>query len=206
MSPVETQSSRLWAGEAGKEWYETISEWLINNGMTKAETDPALFYYVKNEKLVGILALHVDDSLYPGNTRFDKDVIEPMMFRFNFGKVIEDEYRTLGWNVEHNQGNIYVSQVDYIESRLEKLDIEQDGLHEAKTELTEENKSKLRQLIGKLRWVSDQSRPDVSYEELELSMAASAPTVKDWKTANKVVRELKESDVKIKYSKLREDK
>ena len=108
--------------------------------------------------------------------------------------------------MEHDHGSIYVSQLDYIGSRLERLGIEQAGLHEAKTKLTEENKSKLRQLIGKLRWVSDQSRPDVSYMELELSMAASAPTVKDWKTANKVVRELKESDVKIKYSKLREDK
>ena len=72
-----------------------------------------------------------------------------------------------------------MSQVDYIESRLERLNIEQAGLHEAKTKLTEENKSKLRQLIGKLRWVSGQSRLDVSYEELELSMAVSAPTVKE---------------------------
>ena len=47
--------------------------------MTKAETDPALFYYVKNEKLVGILALHVDDALYVGSAEFDKDVIKPMM-------------------------------------------------------------------------------------------------------------------------------
>ena len=70
---------------------------------------------------------------------------------------------------------------------------------------TEENKYKLRQHIGKLRWVSDQSRPDVSYEELELSMAASAPTVKDWKTANKVVKDLMDTDVWIKYSKLRND-
>ena len=30
-------------GEAGKEWYETISDWLISNEMTKAETDQALF-------------------------------------------------------------------------------------------------------------------------------------------------------------------
>ena len=36
-------------------------------------------------------------------------------------------------------------------------------------------------------------------------MAASAPTVKDWKTANKVVRELKDIEVKIKYSRLSED-
>ena len=153
-----------------------------------------------------MLALHVDDALYAGNARFDQDVIKPMMTRFNFGRVVEEEYRTLGWNVEHDQGSIYVSQVHYIENRLERLEIEQDGLHEAKTKLTEENKSKLRQLIGKLRWVSDQSRPDVSYEELELSMAASAPTVKDWRTANKVVWNLKGNKVKIKYAKLREDK
>ena len=46
----------------------------------------------------------------------------------------------------------------------------------------------------------------MSYEELELSMAASAPTVKDWETAIKVVREFKETNVKMKYYKLREDK
>ena len=81
---------------------------------------------------------------------------------------------------------------------MERFNIEQAGLHEAKTKLTEENKSKLKQLIGKLRWVSNQSIPDVGYKELELSMAVGAPAVKEWKTANKVVRELKETNVKIK--------
>ena len=89
---------------------------------------------------------------------------------------------------------------------MERFNIEQAGLHEAKTKLTEENKSKLKQLIGKLRWVSNQSIPDVGYKELELSMAVGAPAVKEWKTANKVLRELKDTDVKIKYFMLREDK
>ena len=71
-------------------------------------------------------------ALYVGSARFDQDVIKPMMPRFNFGRVVEDEYRTLRWNVEHEQGSIYVSQVDYIESRLERLNIEQAGLHEAR--------------------------------------------------------------------------
>ena len=48
--------------------------------------------------------------------------------------------------------------MDYIGSRMERLDIEQAGLHEAKTKFT---------------------------KELELSMVTSAPTVKDWETANK---------------------
>ena len=79
---------------------------------------------------------------------------------------------------------------------MERLNIEQAGLHEAKTKLSEENKSKLRQLIGK----PIQTRCELG------GVGAVNGTVKDGKTANKVVRELKETDVKIKYAKLREDK
>ena len=52
-------------GEAGKEWYEIISTWLISTGMIRSETDPAFFYYVKTGRLAGMLALHVDDALCP---------------------------------------------------------------------------------------------------------------------------------------------
>ena len=31
-------------GEAGKEWYETISPWLISIGVIRSETDPAFSY------------------------------------------------------------------------------------------------------------------------------------------------------------------
>ena len=89
---------------------------------------------------------------------------------------------------------------------MERLNREKAGLRKAKTKLTEKNKSKLKQLSGKLAWVSHQSKPNMDNEEWEMSKVASAPTVKDWTTANKDARELKETDVKIKYSKLRKDK
>ena len=113
---------------------------------------------------------------------------------------------TCGWDVEHDQGSIYASQVNYIDRSLERLNIEQANHYEAKTKLAEENKPKLRQHIGKLGWVSDQSRPDASYEELAFSMTASAPTDKVWEIGDKVVRELKETDVTIKDSKWGGDK
>ena len=56
--------------------------------MIRTETNSALFYYVKNGRLVGMLALHVDDALYVGSARFDQDVIKPMMTRFSFGRVV----------------------------------------------------------------------------------------------------------------------
>ena len=144
-------------GEAGKEWYETIFIWLISTGMVRSDTDPAFFYYVKNGKLTGMLALHGDDALYGGNNEFYKDVIKLMKAKFKLERRMEDEYRVLDWNVEQDQGNIYVSQEDYVKNRLEWLKIEQAGLHKATTKLTEDNKAKLRQLIGRIRWVSDQS-------------------------------------------------
>ena len=59
-------------GEAGKEWYETISAWLISIGVIRSETDPAFFYNGKNGRLVGMLALLVDDALHAGSARFDQ--------------------------------------------------------------------------------------------------------------------------------------
>ena len=99
-----------------------------------------------------------------------------------------------------------MSQEDYVKNRLEWLKIEQDGLYEATIKLTKDNNVKLRQLIGRIKWVSDQSRPDVSYEDIELSMAIGNPTVKEWKTANEVIGKIKENKVQIEYSRLKENK
>ena len=73
-------------------------------------------------------------------------------------------FKTLGWIIEHvrkdNKTQIMVSQSDYIESQLEMPDIKQEGMHQEKTPLTDVNKAKMRKIIGQLRWLTDQSRPD----------------------------------------------
>ena len=56
-------------------------------------------------------------------------------------------------------------------------------MHRESTLLTEANKSKLRKIIGQLRWVTDQSRADGAYDELILSIQASKPTVGTFKRA-----------------------
>ena len=72
--------------EAGKEWYETLSAWFISIGVIRSETDPAFFfYYGKNGRLVGMLALHVDDALYAGSSRFNQ------VINYNESSVGEDK-------------------------------------------------------------------------------------------------------------------
>ena len=75
----------------------------------KIKTADVTFAFLQSNPLVGMLALHVDDALFVGGARFDQDIIRPMMQRFKFGKIVVDEYITLGWNIQHDNGNINVS-------------------------------------------------------------------------------------------------
>ena len=191
-------------GEAGRLWFKTISAWLMAQGMKQAKTDPCLFFYRKEGVLRGIITLHVDDKNYCGDKVFDKDIINKMFKKFKFGKIQEGAFKTLGWNVEHDkmEGIIYVSQKDYIQGQLKQINIDQSGMHSTKTPLTEENKKKLRQLIGQLRWLTDQTRPDGCWEELWLSMMASKPTIYEYKMARRLVKRILDNEVKIMYKKL----
>ena len=57
---------------ARKEWYETISAWLISIGVIRSKTDPAFYHYGKNGRFVDMLMLHVDDPLQARSARFDQ--------------------------------------------------------------------------------------------------------------------------------------
>ena len=174
-------------GEAGRDWYFTFRDWLLERGCKQSMIDGAMFYYQKRGKLRGVLLVHVDDMIHGGDGCFDEDIIIPMFERFDFGRSEEGSFKTLGWNIEHNMENIYVGQREYIDSRLERIHIEQPGMHKQDTPLTPENIKILRRLVGQLRWVTDQTRPDGAFDELWLSIKAGNPTVREYNTANNLV-------------------
>ena len=112
---------KLWVpvygmGDSGKKWYLTISVWLVNKGCIKADHDPAFFFYVWKGELRGVICLHVDDGIYCGDTIFEEKIVKPMMERFQFGKIEEGDFKSLGWNIKNNSNKeILVSQVEYID-------------------------------------------------------------------------------------------
>ena len=68
------------------------------------------------------------------------------------------------WNIEHANGDIIVSQKDYIQSKVEKLDIEGDSM------TTDQTPSDKTSGVGKTRWLSDQTKPDIAYKQLDMSI------------------------------------
>ena len=150
--------------ESGRVWYFTIARVLKELGCQNVHNDFAMFFYKKDDTLHGIISLHVDDGIYCGSQVFYDDIMKPLMEKFKFGKFEEGEFKTLGWNIRNDGTDIFVSQKDYIVGKVEKVDIKCYGT--LQTSLTDEKTTILRKAVGKMRWLADQTRPDVAYDTL----------------------------------------
>ena len=189
-------------------WYKTVEEEMIKLGCQKLQSDPAIFFYhhPTEKTLQGIVGWHVDDLNGGGSELFYTNVMKPLMEKFQFGSVETDNFRCLGWNIEHSaEGSIYVSQRDYADAKVDYLDLDKGELT-SKDLVKEEDIPRVRGHIGKIRWMADQSRLDIAFEALLLSMASHKPTYGDVTLINKVVARIKRMELKIKFSKLEGDR
>ena len=189
-------------------WYKTVEEEMVKLGCKKLQSDPAIFYYhhPTEKTLQGIVGWHVDDLNGGGSELFYTNVMKPLMDKFQFGSMETDNFRCLGWNIEHSaDGSIYVSQRDYVDAKIDYLDLDK-GEFTSKDLVKEEDIPKVRGHIGKVRWLAEQTRADIAFQALLLSMASHKPTYGDVSLINKVVAKIKRQEVKLKFSKLENDK
>ena len=134
---------------------------MIKLGMHKVHSDGALFTYVKDDKLQGMIVSHVDDWLVIGNQTFENDIVSKLKENFKFSKVETESFKYCGCNIRvESKGLIKVDQNDYIQS-LQKIENTHEG---EKGELTQAEKKIVRGKLGELLWISLLTRPDLSFE------------------------------------------
>ena len=68
--------------------------------------------------------------------------------------------------------------------------------------LTEHENHQLRALAGQLNWISNQTRPDLSFKTRQASIAASKGTINNIVEANKAVKKLQSEDVFLNFKSL----
>jgi hypothetical protein len=185
-------------GDAARNWYDSVLQEMIKIGCKKSIYEDALFYFKKNERLMGMSATHVDDFLNCGNEIFDRAVTEKINRKFEFGSEWDIDFRYVGINIKQENESIYVDQNHYSDS-MKEITIDSK---EHERLLSEKEKKEFRGIVGSLNWVSLISRPDVSFEVVDLSTKFQAPTVADMLTANKAVRKIKNSQTSLRYGKL----
>ena len=190
--------------DASRNWYFTIRETLLKLGCVQSTIDKALFMWRdSSNQLAGMFILHVDDFLYAGSQTFSKTVVKKVCEIYKVGSKGTDIFKYIGLEVSTNQNETTLSQSMYVKS-IKEIPIRPSRKLRKNDKVTSEEEKLLRTAIGQLNWVATQTRPDLSYDVLELSMITNRATVDHLLQANKVIRKLKSEALQIKFPRLGE--
>ena len=188
--------------DASRNWYFTIRETLLQLGCVQSSIDKALFMWRdSSNQLAGMFILHVDDFLYAGSQTFLETVVKKVCEIYKVGSKGTDIFRYIGLEISTNQTETTLSQQRYIDS-IKEIPISSAQKLRKHDKVTSEEEKLLRTAIGQLNWVATQTRPDISYDVLELSMITNRATVDHLLQANKVIRKLKSESLQIKFPRL----
>ena len=122
---------------AGRYWYLRVKEELINLGGNWSSTDPGIFYWKENNKLIGILVCHVDNIVYGGTTMFENSVIQKLKQIFKFGCEDSEVFTYIGIELQENDDySIIISQKSYIDS-IKEIILDKKRIKQLKDQLTE---------------------------------------------------------------------
>lgn len=184
--------------DASRVWYLRVTEELSKLGVTTSKYDKAVFIWVHEGTLQGIILVHVDDFLYAGSDSFKIKVMDPFKKNFKISNESDQAFKYVGLEIQQNHSGIAVSQRTYIASILpvsvEKC-VEDRALNDCE-------KKSFRGIVGQLSWASSMTRPDISFDCCQLSTVQSNPKISDLKKSNKVLKDLKSDEVELLFIEL----
>ena len=177
-------------------WWEKLSKALlelkINIGgddlrLVQHDLDACLFVLRDRGDLpCGALITHVDDILIAAMPDELEALQQALSAIFPISDWEEDTFDYIGSQVEQRDGKILISQENYVDSRLETIEIPKgvvmDDLADQVTK--QDNQS----TIGALSWLASQTRPDLQSGVSLAQRKQKNPTYADVKETNKVVK------------------
>ena len=171
--------------DAARAWYDTVSTTLIRLGM---ETDhlwgQSLFFWMKDGKLQGLLAVHVDDFMYAGENSFMEQVIDEFIKIFDIGSSSNSSFTYLGLRISSSKRGVTVDQIPYTES-LEH--IPKGRLRSNDDPVTAQEITQIRAKVGQLNWLATHTRPDIAFEVSDLGSNITNPSYSHIIRLNKVI-------------------
>ena len=183
--------------DASRQWYEEIDEKLENLNFQKSCQDPALYLYKKDDKLKGVIAIHVDDFLHSGDSDFENAIIPDLLKDLVVGKTEQKDFTYTGFHIKQHKDHITLDQHEYLKS-IELPTMDARRMKESSSPLKEEETTILRQIMGKVNWVIRATRPDMSYEMVHISSKFHNGKIEDLKQAAKVMSKMQMNKAYIK--------
>ena len=189
--------------DASRRFYCEVVEFLISLGCKTLVGDESFLYYHVDGRLEGCLTVHVDDFQLAGTDRFTKNVSDVIVKKFKISKREQENFKFTGVDVSRlENGDIIIGQEAYKDA-LTQVSIADENENVDKL-LTKDEFKSFRGASGKLQWLAEMTRPDLTYDCLEMSSHGKDATKKELKAINKVMKKAKEHESLIRYSKVGE--
>ena len=142
---------------------------------------------------------HVDDFTLAGTEDFVNEVINAVSEELTLSKIEKDNFRYTGIDIKTVDDGIEIEMQDYFNSLDKVREIRKADKEDP---LTKAELKVYRKMTGKLSWLANSTRPDLSYTALAMSKKNNTAQIKDLRDITRVVEKAKERFCKIKFSKI----
>ena len=188
--------------QSPRQWNIELHKALLDLGLTNSKYDPTLYFKLNSGTLVGALTTHVDDLAIVGEPGFVDSIILAVGKRFKIGADEElSHFLSLKISRDIPNKNILLNQSHYITEICDRF---LDGKHVSVPTPTDINFKNLKhrslsdppspgpypQLIGSLLWVSQCTRPDISFAVNRLSQYLRDPSDTHWHAGLRILNYL----------------
>lgn len=185
--------------QSARQWYQCLTEHLKTIGFEPSQVDPSMYILKDNGIITAAIIVHVNDILLSG-TQSVIDRVEGLLQRKFKLTRNEDVSHFLSFDIsrDRREKTYTMNQASYIHDL-----VKQHQLEEARSVPTpcddqfkdlKKNDDPLLttshpygSLIGALLWLSNGTRPDITYAVNRLSSFMSNPTDIHWKAAQRVL-------------------
>lgn len=182
--------------QAPNKWNKKLTSVLKSEGLTQLKTDQCLFKDSKNELY---LAIHVDDGLIMGK---DPDKLKNLLEKLeeNFEMTTNKNPSVyIGMEITRKSEGIYVTQTNYANQVLNNFNminckpVSTPIVHEERTTEVESGKFDFpyREAVGSLLYLTNKTRPDMSFAVNFESRFMENPEKKDIQNIKRTLRYLK---------------
>ena len=172
--------------DSARNWYTSISSFLQSLGCKMCIYDKALFYYSINNKLSGLILMHVDDFIFCGSQKFLNEVLRPLKLKYDISKHETDLFKYIGIEIVQDNLGIVLNQNQYIHC-VEQVHVKSTRQEEPEENLTKEEQTQYLSLLGKISWLAQITRPDLKYDVYQYAKHNKSATVQNLLDLNGVV-------------------
>lgn len=204
--PKEAETTKLWClqkcayglADAPRCWYLRLREELTNLGAEPSQYDNGIFFF-KNTEIYGIMILHVDDIMWSGTEEKMKPIINKLKGVFQISHENENAFTYIGVHTSQKPDNsIMLHQSSYTES-INTIPLSPESAKNPHQLLDDNEVRSLRGALGQLNWLSNMTRPDISFTVSKISGHIKGATVADIKETNKMIKYVKDTPLMVSF-------